>query len=245
MTSVHDSQLPIFNPEEFSTELSAAFDVFWTQESELNWRVEEAGPEDKQRYLERELRFGTAVVVGAVALAAVHEGPVAVLFDIDETIAYKNYDEEEPRTIIRPAFPLVAAELKRLLGERLDIGILTGRGQSHLDEELSTPTTLSAVMDVVEPDLVMSAREDSVLAYAIDGDNYAKLAERISGTLLSGSEGYDITTIRKGYILQACVDMHPDTAFMIVDDHRWVNDLNPDNPRVAGIHVDPQMLFMV
>jgi hypothetical protein len=243
----HPTQPPSFDPEVFAADLATRFDAFWAHEAEVNWRIDEATPQDKEREFEREVKFGTVIAAGALALAAAHDGPITVLFDIDDTLACVTYDDGEPRTSLRPSFPLIATELKRLIGDRLNIGLLTSRMQSHLDEERSKPTTLKGVIDAVNPELIVSSREDGEYASRID-EFTDEQRTKVGETMLWGVEGYkqglSTDIIRKGWTLHLLTEIYSDNAFLVVDDHQWVNDINPDNSRVAGIHVT-DTLFMV
>jgi|GEM_PF-6576884 len=230
--------------EALATEIATAFDAFWAAEVPLNYHLENADEATKQRYLDGEMRFVEQVLETTLNLAASNNGPVTVLFDLDETIALNKDYDATPRHLVRPSFPVLAEELKRRLGSDVDIGILTGRGQSHLNEEMANPQVLTDILSAVNPDMVHSVREDGILASAI-AEVTSSEASQYDTLDWQCVERYDVYTVRKALMLHKLTEMYPDRAFVCVDDHQWVTRLNPDNPRVRGVHATGETMFFV
>ncbi len=260
---------------ELRSEIEVAFDKYWSDAAagkDEYWGADDL-EEERKKALERELGFARKVTSAATEMANRHSGPVVLLFDVDETIARNEYTSgsDDFITYVRPAFAPTLAVLRTELGDRLEVGLLTSRGESHLDEQLENPTYLTDAMDIVNPEFVLSSQTDSrVFKQTIqdtDGDTYEdwdhdlkRLDHREREALAYcedilkpeivqevTDEGYSDTNPDwwniKLAILQKVAANHPERAFVFVEDLWCADSVRDDHPQVMGVHVDEDAGF--
>lgn len=123
----------------------------YRRSAESQWR-------DREKQAESDKQFFRNVYNAAMELAESNEGSIAVLFDIDDTLAKAIYDDEtgnERLDVLRPVIPILANALTEKLGDRLHIGLLTTRGQTHLDDELAHPSYTTPLTEQMDPQFVI------------------------------------------------------------------------------------------
>jgi|SRR6185437_11408002 len=140
---------------------ASAADSLWKQiEVDARRTLKELADKDPghpayfENAVEREKNF-LRVVFEAIEKALKTSTNVAVLFDVDETLASHKYSREFPqgKTILRPvAIPL----LQTLQKQGLKIGLFTSRGNPV--EQLELQDWLGALKPFLTPALVISTR---------------------------------------------------------------------------------------
>ena len=259
-----------FNPtlpvdtDEVSTELMheiVAELAFIDVEPELEEAVTVLGPQLSGRggseihdeILTREKAFFTKIFVAALNMADAQSGPVNLLFDVDYTIAHHD------ARLARPAFGLVVRELDNILGDRLQVGLLTTRSNKGeegmtLDSELHHPTYTAGLTHKLNPDLLISSldleRSDRSIYDLVHGtDTAAKLAAvkdvldpRAVKAVRQGQIDVNDFFDTKLIVLQELSETHPDQAFVVIDDLPLASAVRHDSSSVKGVRVNEQIL---
>lgn len=146
----------------YATALEQAFEIFWDGLPEQT--AARLSDLDKQTALEHEAAFVDKVYSAVSQLAETHEGPITALFDVNETIARNTFGRDgSMTTFVRPGFGVLVRALNQTFGERIDFGLLTSRAQSHLEEELTSPSYTQAIVGKINPDFVISSRDGNLL----------------------------------------------------------------------------------
>lgn len=156
-------------------------EAFWATRPPHYTRYEQEG--DKEAFIAREVAFVERVYDATVELAETHEGPITLLLDVDETFARNEYggkDGSEITTYVRPGLATLFKKLDNKLGDRYDVGLLTSRGHSHLEDELETDAHgyMGHVRERLNLNFVISSRDGSpiyeaeTLQEAPDGLSY-------------------------------------------------------------------------
>jgi hypothetical protein len=155
---------------------------------------------------------------------------------------------------VRPAFEAVINNLDKLLPGRIEVGLLTSRGQGHLDEEKTTPTYLSEVQKYVNPDFLVSSRDGAIVStsedmYVLDygnSDDKERLpfVDKIikpeikqiiqeQGEYTKEWHWFD----KKLAVLAILAEQHPERAFVFVDDMAFADSILETGDRVRGVRV--------
>ncbi len=214
-------------------QISVAFDEYWERESNLSRQVAKMPPETRQMLLERDLRFADQVIGAVAGLAARHEGPITLLFDVDGTLVVPRRGEfGGDRDVIRPSATIIFDELRARYGERLNIGLLTVRGQNILYEQLEERGgLLEPLARYMTPMFVISANTDG------DFDSFLNVVP----PSLAPEDLFEFLTARKPQIIDLLLGAHPEErAFVVVDDHPWVTRPDPGNPRLVAVYASPE-----
>ena len=231
--------------------------------SRMRERFEEYDSEEKDGLIEKEIGFINKVLTATTELTESRPGPITILFDVDDTIARNVYGEdgEVATTYVRPGLAVLMEKLEASIGDRFDVGLLTSRGESHLAEEMASPTYLSSMKDKVNPDFIFSSREGSSVY------NH-EILERVPLEVHMGKEALALRAIEKiirpdmrAYgeandfesveraverrhwydaklaILQHVADQHPDRGFVFVDDLPFPASVDPLHHQVRGVSV--------
>jgi hypothetical protein len=244
--------------------IDAAFDEMWSARHQSSFETPEEVAEDREAAMAREHAFADKVF-GATAEVAVRTGkPVTILFDVDETFVKKTYTNDgSSLDLVRPAFIPLIQTLDEVLADKLSIGLLTTRGQSHLDAELQNPTFLAGVKDKIDPNYVLSARSGSPATesfpdYMYDSHEDARdnLGDFLNSTLIFDDDLATMRAIQKVTasrltwtgsklpILKHLVDTHPEHAFVYVDDAASASVINPNySPNLATVQVYDDAAF--
>lgn len=253
-------------------DLNAAFDSFWENiPPELYERRDE---EDREERLQSEHAFVGKVLDATASLADSHDGPVTILFDLDETVVKKPICRDENAVFVRPGFGIVMNALNERYGDRVDFGILTTRGESHLQSELAQPETLPEIFahSRINPDFVISSRAErprssiydaagmeDVVTYAHLGEESLALASirkivrpEIAAAVDEGRalDMYDLVPRGDWYdsklaIVAHLADTNPDRGFVYVDDMGFPASIDNDQPRVRGVHLGYDAMFTI
>ncbi len=241
---------------EIEHKMLAGFDALWDVigKEESQYNSPEEVEEMRAKMLEREKGFVAKVTEATIDLAKQHEGKVTLLFDVDETIAKNVLFSDPPVTVVRPAFEAVINNLDKLLPGRIEVGLLTSRGQVHLDEEKNSPTYLAGVQKYVNPDFLVSSRDGTivstnedmrVLDYGNTDDNERLLfvetivkpeisqAIREHGEYSKEWHWFD----KKLAVLAILAEQHSDRAFVFVDDMAFADSILDTGDRVRGVRV--------
>lgn len=210
--------------------------------------------------LAREVRFIDKVYAATMQLAAECDGPVTVLFDVDETLVKNEYAENNVvTTYVRPGFGVLVEALDDALGERVDIGLLTSRAQSQLEEELASPTYTQAATSKLNPQFVMSSRDGKLLrgheALAgvpryMESSSEKRALEAIQDivdpelkTVIEANDfGEVLRRVDRAHwydaklaILQVLAGDNPERGFVLVDDLPFPAAIDPTHPQVRGV----------
>lgn len=241
--------------------LEKAFEAFWNELPE--YLTGRQSDEEKRKALEREVVFVDKVYSAVTQLAETRDGPITILFDVDETLVKDEYGEDDQvTTYVRPGFGVLMQAIDSTLGDRVDIGLLTSRAQSHLDEEIASPSYTQAVSGKINPDFVISSRDGHLLTghealqdaprSMTAGEELLSLnaiRRIIDPRLASDVEADDWSAIAKrvnrGYwydtklaILQHLAQEHPERGFVFVDDLPFPAAIDPEHSQVRGVTVD-------
>lgn len=210
----------------------------------------EPKPAIHSEMLERERAFFTKVFMAATEMAERQTGPVTLLFDVDYTVV-----QNDSRTV-RPAFALVIRELSNILGDRLELGILSTRTREGSGElELDDPIGRTPIAgDKLNPDFLFSSldleRSDPSVRSLVYGNNTIaqieaakdvldpEVIEAIKSGELSTESFYD----SKLLVLQGLVSGRPDRAFVLVDDLPVADVLKSKSPNIGGVRVNAEIL---
>lgn len=243
----HDSQL-------LFAEYSRRVDEYYTEEDQA---------EDRHEFVKRELAFTAKVLGGITLLAQRHSGKVAALFDVDETLAKNRYlGGNDYFTITRPSLPHLFGAINEQLGDQVEAGLLTSRAQIHVDQEAQEPTYTKSAVHLINPDFMISSRDGSIIKpddkearYAIEMatlgyGGYEMQYDAVSSLLnpqefSRTQEVYSNWFDPKLIVLKHLVESHPDYAFAHTDDLPFVTSIDPDNPRLKGIHLDSESYFTI
>jgi hypothetical protein len=225
-------------------------------EHELKTAVTELGPklsgsddpEIHDEILAREKSFFTKVVGAAFNMAESQPGPVALMFDVDYTILHR--DPHTPR----PAFALAIRELDNILGDRLQVGLLTTRSQESLVREWYHPIYTAAAHYKLNPDFLISSGDmdrpgHPVHALIKDKDTAAKIKaaqdvldpaiiEAVRDGKLDVMSFYDSKLIT----LQELSARYPSQSFIAIDDLPYASAINDHSLRVKGVRVNKEIL---
>ena len=244
MSTPYRPENPSFDHSSLTQQVGFRFDVFVQRAIGINPKFSDLSSLDKIRHLEKEIRMADAVIQKVLLLAKEHYGQISILFELDTLVTEINDREGATRTLTRPFLPAMLAELERLYGDTVNVGVLTSRTQAEIDEEAVNPRLLKEVFDNVAPEFMISAARDS--KYNDDIEHvYAEEKIGISQTVNWGAEAYrpeyDADSNRRAHLLYALTRLYPEKAFVIVDNRQWVNDLNPINRRVASVYAGEEM----
>lgn len=241
---------------EIENKMLTDFDLLWEQigKEETQYYDSEEIDAKRVKMLEREKTFVSKVTEVTLELSKEHEGTITLLFDVDETIAKNLLFSDPPMTVVRPAFEAVIKNLDKLLPGRIEVGLLTSRGQSHLDEERTTPSYLTGVQKYVNPIFLVSSRDGNivtknedmqVLDYGNSDDKKRlpfvetiikpeiKQAIQEHGEYTKEWHWFD----KKLAVLAILVQQHPERAFVFVDDMAFAESIVETGDRVRGIRV--------
>jgi type II secretory pathway component PulC len=228
--------------------ITIAFDELWqnTRHSKFATPTELEAIYTKALTLEH--NFADKVFAAATDLADSGTDSVVLLFDVDETIVKKEFSSTEPSgvDVVRPAFPVVIAGLQQVLNDRLEVGLLTSRGQTHLNQELQAPTYLDSMIETVNPNFVISSREGGQMDQfdhyidASHAETINQLGDFLNPDLIKEDEldtAKSITAAtasrtswmgKKLPILKELVEQYPDKGFVYIDDAASASVINPD-----------------
>lgn len=241
-----------------TSSIEESFEAFWRGLPEhITGRRSE---EDKQHMFAREVLFIDKVYSAATRLAAERDGPITVLFDVDETLVRNEYGEENAVTThVRPGFGVLVRALDEALGDRIDIGLLTSRAQSHLDEELASPTYTQATVGKLNPEFVVSSRDGNLLKTheALTGvprhmmstsekralDAIRNIADPVLAAVIEANDiGGILQRVDRAHwydaklaILQVLAGDYPERGFVFVDDLPFPAVIDPSHPQVRGV----------
>lgn len=237
-------------------EIDQRLDDFWQNEGSSLYLNSRHAPMRRELVKRRERAFATQLIGTVLKIADAHSGNIALMFDVDETIATKRALAEEKERFTRPSLDIVIGILEETLGERLEIGILSTRGQASLDTEKQNPTYLKDIIGRVNPAYVISSRDGAMALSFKDTLGHSQLKKDERETIRSFVDPQVVETDFRGsfdigshgikpFVLKELVDSHPDTYFVAVDDHEWVKEINPEYPRVKGVHLDDESSFFL
>ncbi len=243
--------------DEMYIAIDEAFDHFWSQEFQPSKHLAaEDIAERREKAINRERVFAQKVCDAVLNMATLSDGVVTILFDVDETIVKKYFTDTGMRDVVRPAFTPVIKALDSVLGDRLEIGLLTSRGQSKLDEELVQPTYLGEVIHKINPDFVISS-SDGVIARNSEIDYLERWGTQKQR--LDALEGFvDPVKVQevemnsrygwfsnKLLIIQELVRHNTDRFFIFVEDLPCASVIDPSNPRARGVQMEDSEFFSV
>lgn len=190
---------------------------------------------------QREEQFALKVVFAGAIMAARNPGIVTLLSDVDQTIT-----EDEEATIIRPAFPFALNALHKVLGDRLECGLLTTLPRESHPERL--PMYFKGVTAKVNPEFAISSRAaesaDPGIQEALDRQDFTTVEEIVDPEIIKGTKEGTIKDFwfrSKLVVLQRLVLEHPERSFILVDDLIWAGVIKEDHPRAMGVWVGEEM----
>ena len=214
-----------------------------------------AGAEIHDELLAREQSFFIKVFTAALVMAERQPGPVALLFDVDLTLVHHG----GPQGVARPAFALAVRELDNMLGDRLEIGLLSSRpkgdGQSPgLASEAHSPTFTAGAGHKLNPELIISSgdleRSDKTVSALVHGTDTEAQIEAAADVL----DPELIDAVRRGemtlhalydsklLVLQELITKYPDRAFVFFDDLPVAGAIVRDSPHIRGVRVHEEIL---
>lgn len=247
-------------------DIDVSFAGLWKTIPRSPYRSNEENTEDYGSALTREHAFADRVFAAAHEVEDKASGPITLLFDVDETIVkkYFGFDADSGTDVVRPALSSLVKALAESLGGRCEIGLLTTRGQAHLEQELRTPTYLAGVVDKVNPDFVISSRDGERANHFSDHvyRNHVSFREELGDFLNPGIiKEDDMDTWRavravtnsplawdgkKLPILKQLVEEYPDRPFVYVDDAASASVINSEfSDRLATVQVYDDAAFLV
>lgn len=243
--------------------------TFW---NDLPDHYRKYADEDAQEaLLGREVVFVDQVHAAMTNLASTREGKITLLLDCDETFVKNEYDSEDNvTTYIRPGLETLLKLLDSTMPDRYDVGLLTSRAQSHLDNELEAPTHgyMRQLESQLNRDFVISSRmgspifsqeglalapqrlewdENELAINAIRSIIRPEMIEPILtddydrlSTFTSGSHWYD----SKLAIVDHLANTYPDRGFVFVDDLPFADSINPSHPQVRGVALRDSAFYL-
>jgi hypothetical protein len=200
--------------------------------------------------LRREKAFFTKVFMAAIEMAEIQPEPVTLLFDVDWTLTH--YED----LVARPAFALVIRELDNILGDRLEVGLLTTKGAESIESEPYHPTYTKGVSHKLNTNFLISSgdleRDNKLSAFdsLLEGkDTLAQIeaaqdvldpniVESIRSATGNTAELYDV----KLGILHELTVLYPDRAFILIDDLPFTDSIRRDSSKVKGVRVREEVL---
>ncbi|NHC47598.1 hypothetical protein [Motilibacter aurantiacus] len=201
------------------------------------------------RVFESERRFVCSVWSAAAPLLA--DGPLIVLFDIDQTLGSRKGREGESATLVRPcAAPLMGA----LRDAGAVMGIITTRGITDLHSNLADTLHLGGVADYLDPRFLTGAemeRYAEMAAYTTSAEVPQEQFSRFRAVLappydelpafreLRDARGRPLPAKDLDKLLQlaAIREEHPGQRFLVVDDRDYAGLLAGAQARVVGVHL--------
>lgn len=228
-------------------------------------------PEDKDRFIEREVAFVDKIVHAVDSLSVVHEGPLTLLLDVDETFILTRYHGDSGTTShIRPALQTLLEVLDDRYTGRYDVGLLTSRAQSHLDDEMakSGHGIYGHIGERLNPKFVVSSRPSSPIfaqeelrrtplsmVYGHELDNIRAMDRIVRPEVKAMGESIDQSVldaiVTQGYwydmklpVLQYLADTNPDRGFVFVDDMPFPAMVDPAHPQVRGVALGAASFYM-
>lgn len=249
--------------EEFELEddlqvaIEAASHTFWesTQAERYKYREydEVEDQEDRAEFTARELAFASKVLGGVSTMLERHDGAVTVLFDVDETIGkLKTKPDDTYHTVTRPALTPVAQAIAEVSDNRVSYGLLSSRGQSYLDTEAQERAYTAALGEAFDPRFVVSSRDGEIVTSteAHDLKNWGDTAMQletiphiVNPAITPDTEIFWNWFDEKLVVLDQLHQEHPDNAFVMVDDLEFVKSVDPDHPKVHGVHINIDARF--
>lgn len=217
--------------------------------------LSEEHAEDTELFVERELAFTRNVLGGLAAMAARREGSLVLLFDVDDSIAKNRFDRDgNPKdTVIRPSFPLLMQTISQQYPDRVEVGLLTSRAQSHVDAEMASPTYLDSAQSLLNPEFGISSRDGTAVSseeatmltqWSTFEDRYAAVESLLDPAKVSAEqEPYWDWFDAKLLALDALAKQYPDRGFMVVDDYQFTTAIDPNHPQVHGVRVGEESFF--
>jgi hypothetical protein len=181
---------------------------------------------------------------------------VVLLFDIDQTIVEvdPNNGRDErgyEKKIVRPAFPILIDTLRQVLGQRLEVGLLTLVPSGRVWPNGEMPPFLESAGDSVKPEFLMSARDviagdtefrDLDLSEDIEGKS-AEVGNIIDPDLVTlTNENPKLRLDNKWFdaklvLINRTIKSNPNRSFVYIDDATSAAIINPDHPQVCGVNV--------
>lgn len=213
-----------------------------------------------EEFTGREFGFVRQVMGGIAVLAERHNGTATVLFDVDETLAKNRYGENnEITTIPRPSLPYVFDAISQTYGSQVEVGLLTSRAQSHVDQERDTPTYTKNAASLINPDFMISSRDGAIvkpndeealykmrylMRHSTHAEQFDAIADLIDTSRITREAEVHYNWFDpKLLVLRALAAQHPDRSFMHVDDLPFINSVRADHPQISGVHLDETAYF--
>ena len=179
------------------------------------------------------------------------DGPVVVLFDIDQTLGSRKGRVRESATLVRPA---AAPLLRELREEGVTLGIHPTRGITQLRDDLHDALHLAGIAPYVDVDHVTAAEmaeHADVAVTSTSADVTADAFARFRALLASPYDDLDAfrrwrdargrplppKDLNKLLQLGVILDDHPDTSFVVVDDRDYADLLAGPRARIVGVHL--------
>jgi len=227
-------------------------------ESRHDWRVKTRQqkrwwPQERLDIASREQAFFQKVYTQTMATARQHDGPIRLMFDVDQTISdfVDNYTGPEIR-IIRPAFSLVVEMLREELGDRLQIGLLTTLPPTEVKDECLADIDPNAIAEELligtrlyakeNPDLMLQEINRGAMPQETVLDNLSDiLRPDVIEAVKSGK--LPLSAVRdadgKLEVIRNLHHQNPDAKFVFVDNLTPAGMIRSDF--VDGVHVGLEM----
>lgn len=251
---------------DFDEPLRQVFDVFWDDLPDKFKNPQYMEAQDyKNRLFDREVVFINMVYSAVSQLADRWDGPITVLYDLDETLVASKWTEEAGEKIrtqyVRPGFTTLTQILEERFGGRISSGILTSRGQEYLDGEMGTDEQLKVIQERISSDFMFSSSNGGLMTNneefneipIMQEDDESDLALNAVKNILNPevadairADDHDkiIEIVRSGRwydpklaIAQYVAKMNPKRGFVIVDDFPFPNSIDKNHPRLQGVSV--------
>lgn len=234
---------------------------FWSELSD-----EDRARSDRDAFIASEIGFIERAYGAITSLAATHEGRITLLLDVDETFVRNKrltYGGEVTAMYVRPGLNtlLTMLDADATVGDRYDIGLLTGRSYSQLAEEYANPQYgyMQRLGERLNPDFIISSEPNSPIYeqeslqgipqavitgeedWCVDAIRSIMRPEMIEPALAGDREALERLVYRgvwynsKLPILAYLVETYPDRGFVYVDNDPYADTIDPTHSRVRGV----------
>ncbi len=266
-----DPEHPLWqeNKEQITKTIQANIESFWNTETQqlTPYGLEQSLHEG----LEAEKKFFNLVMESIDRLTLDSRSERLVLFDLDQTLVQNKYlsDYEETgiweyECLIRPTAEIIMNHLKNI---GVEMGVLSNRSISVLEENLQNPGRLGTLKQHISEKFILSSREgpdllsprwETLLKFNItaDGNLMPEVlkdeivdAQKCAEILLqvrAEPKGQDrmMTNARKLNVLFMAARSFKDKAVLVIDDYKFPLALDPKKHFYGG-YVPPDAAYNI
>lgn len=260
--SPHDdprvSQLAPIAISQFRNDLELPVRDYW---GEMRSVLDQShAPDAEEQVLDREVMFCSEVYGAVEAVAASHDGPITLLFDVDQTMVEQKEERRDGKRVVvdvvRPGVSAVSEKIlrNRALRDRVGEGVITSRPADDWNGP-NRAAYVKAFSGLGEEEFYISTgdmqRNDERMKYlsrrstteekleAVRDILDPKVVEKAASGELGPSEWFDIRMVQLSEMLKD--ERYADHAFVYVDDLPFAKALRKDNPRLKGVCVSEEV----